>query len=307
MDEYKGRFLDTHRIIRPDEVEIVVPEAKVVAEGVAGRGPLRRVTYRDYQSSEPGQSLVPGIDGVVLIIYRDAETQLRRRIEGSWKVEHIPLGNVAIIGGGRPTELEWQGQTRISHVCLSHEVMAQTAAALEQDYEKLEIIDPLHFKNPQLLAVGDMLIQELRALAGSTTLLIDLLTSSLGVYLLRHGHRNSAQLRTRGGTPQLTTVQRALVLDFIEANIARNFRLQELATVAGLSEVHFARCFTNTFRESPHQFVLKQRILLAIERICRTKLNFAEIAELSGFADQAHLTRAVKKATGHTPSELRKA
>jgi AraC family transcriptional regulator len=305
MFESKQRLLDTHRIIRPDQVETIVP-ARVLAEGAVDRGPRRRVSFRDYESLEPGQARVPGIDRMVLIIYRNEATRLRRRVDEGWKDEHIRAGSLAVIGGGRPTELEWHGHTSISHVYLPNDLMADTAAALGQDYRRLEIIDPLHFENQSLQALGDALIWEMRAPGGGTNLLVDSLASSLSIYLLRHCHRNSRIPAIIRGEVRLTLAQRTRVLDFIEANISRNFRLVELAAVAGLSEVHFGRCFTNTFGESPHQFVLKQRTQLAIEWICQTEMAFAEIADLTGFAGQAHLTRAVKKATGYTPRVLRR-
>jgi AraC family transcriptional regulator len=300
--------LDSHRIIRPNEVEIVLPDVKVLAESAADHPAQRGISFRDYRgSAEPGQAQVPGIDGVVLIIYRDAETRLRRLVDAGWKDEHIPAGNMAVIGGQRPTALEWFGPTSASHIYLSNELMLGTAAALEQDYGKLEIVDPLHFENQPLQMLGDMLIRELRSPGGGVNLMVDSLALTLGAQLIRHYHRNSKVPRIIRGDVRLSTAQRKRVLDFIEANISCNFRLIELAALANLSEVHFGRCFANTFGETPHQFVLKQRTRLAIERIRRTDLAFAEIARLTGFSDQAHLTRAIRKATGCTPQALRRA
>jgi AraC family transcriptional regulator len=305
MSNNTRRLLDAHRIIRPDQIAAFVP-AKVTATGGDARDHRQRIAFRDYTSSAPGQVAVPGIDSVVLIIYRNTMTRLRRRLNERWKDEQIPAGGLALVGGRRPTELEWESPTSISHLYLSTELMVDTAAALEQDYSTLEIIDPLHFENPQLLAVGDMIIRELSSPTGGPSLLVDSLAAAMSVQLIHHYHRRSHTAKPGRSDVRLSAVQRTRVLDFIEANISRNFRLQELAAVAGLSEVHFGRCFTNTFGESPHQFVLKQRTRLAVEQITGTKLTFAEIAERTGFADQAHLTRVVKKSTGHAPRTLRK-
>jgi AraC family transcriptional regulator len=305
MLETLGKSLDAHRVIRPDQIETVVP-AEVLAKGAAKRSFQPHVSFRDYRSSRSGQALVPGVDSTVLIIYRDAMTRLRRRLDDGWKDEQIPGGNLAIIGGRRPTELEWDSHTKISHIYLPNELMVNTATALEQDYGELEIIDPLHFENQQLQVLGDMLIGELQSADGGVNLLVDCLASSLSVQLIRHYHRARKIPRIIRGDVRLSTAQRAQILDFIEANISRNFKLAELAKLVELSEVHFARCFAATFGVSPHQFVLKHRTQLAIELTLRTKLPFSEIADLTGFSDQAHLTRAVKSTTGLPPRVLRK-
>jgi AraC-like DNA-binding protein len=52
--------------------------------------------------------------------------------------------------------------------------------------------------------------------------------------------------------------------------------------------------------------VLNERVRLAVEKIRRTSLTLAEITAVTGFSDQAHMTREVKKATGQTPGALRK-
>jgi AraC family transcriptional regulator len=152
-----------------------------------------------------------------------------------------------------------------------------------------------------------MLVQELRSPGGGTNLAVDSLASLLSVHLLRCYHRNIRLSRTIRGDARLTKGQRARVLDFIQANISRNFGLLELASAVGMSGTNFRRCFKNTFGESPHQFVLNQRTQMAIEQICQTRLGFSQIAALTGFANRSHMTAAVKKATGLTLGALRKA
>jgi AraC family transcriptional regulator len=307
MSEHKRRLQDARRVISPDQIISVVP-ADILAEGVLDFGRQRHVSFRDYRSKDTeGHIVVPGIDSLVVIIYRNDLTRLRRRLDAGWQDEHISAGNIAIIGGGRPTELEWFSTTNVSHIYVPNKLLVATAAsAFERDYNDLEIIDPISFSDKYLLDVGEIIFSELRSPGDGANLFVDSLVSALSVQLIRRCHRDCGTLRAVRGEARLTAAQKIRVLDFIEANISRNFRLLELAALVELSEVHFGRCFMRTFGESPHQFVLKRRIRLAIERISQTKLTFAEIASLTGFADQAHLTRVVKKATGCTPSALRK-
>ena len=232
---------------------------------------------------------------------------MRRRFDEGWKEEHVRPGNVAIVGAGRVNDWEWPGQINVSHIYLSSDLMASTAAsAFERDYTKLDTVDALNAEDQQLQALGAMLAQELRSPCEGGELLVDSLATVLSVHLIRNFHRNcSAPCIGRGDT-RLTTAQRDRVLDFISAHISRNFKLLELAAVVGLGETQFLRCFRNTFNDSPHRYVLTERVRLAVEKIRRTSLTLAEITAVAGFSDQAHMTREVKKATGLTPGALRK-
>ena len=298
--------VDSHRMIPPDQVHIFVP-GDILAEGNAVQNDRRRIFFRDYRFL-PFQAAIPAIENLLVSIVGERLTLIRRRFDEGWKEGHFKPGNFAIVGAGRVSEWEWPDPINVSHIYLSNELMASTAAAeFERDYKKLEAIEAFNAHDQELQALGNMLAKELRSPSHGGRLLVDSLASALSVHLVRHYHRNCAVSRTTRAEVRLTTVQRARVLDFIDANIYRNFGLLELAAVAGLSETHFRRCFRTTFGESPHQFVLDQRARLAVERICRTNLALAEIAIAMGFADQAHMTHAVKRATGLTPSALRKA
>ena len=118
--------------------------------------------------------------------------------------------------------------------------------------------------------------------------------------VLRHASR---PIR-RGLSETLVPVKARRVIDYIEANLARDLQLVELCTVAGISRSHFARAFRNTIGMAPHTFVLQRRLARAVELLTLRKLLVREVAARCGFADQAHLTRAFKARFGHPPSAI---
>lgn len=81
------------------------------------------------------------------------------------------------------------------------------------------------------------------------------------------------------------------------AAVARSF---------GLHPVRFARLFREAFAQSPTAARQNRRAAHAIDRIVRSATPLAEIAAAEGFADQAHLSRAVGQATGWSPGRLRR-
>ncbi|CAM5336730.1 helix-turn-helix transcriptional regulator [Streptomyces chartreusis] len=85
--------------------------------------------------------------------------------------------------------------------------------------------------------------------------------------------------------------------------VAQRRRLvDDLARVAGVSPSHFTRVFRASTGQSPHQYVLGQRL----EQTIRALLTaVADIADACGFADQSHLTRTMRRHLGLTPSALR--
>lgn len=83
--------------------------------------------------------------------------------------------------------------------------------------------------------------------------------------------------------------------------------IASLAAAGGMS----ARAFQNAFRThvglSAKEFARIQRLQATIRRLDAADRPMAELAIESGFADQAHATREVRRVTGTTPARLRDA
>jgi AraC family transcriptional regulator len=95
------------------------------------------------------------------------------------------------------------------------------------------------------------------------------------------------------------------VTDFIQAHLSQNLSLEALAQQAGFSPYHFARLFRQMTGESPHHFVLRQRVERAQQLLKETNAPLAQVAIESGFANQSHLTRVFKQQRGLTPRAYR--
>jgi AraC family transcriptional regulator len=106
--------------------------------------------------------------------------------------------------------------------------------------------------------------------------------------------------------PGLSPAQLKKVKDFVEQEIATNFSLIDLASVAGYGPDHFARLFRSAVQQSPHQYVLSRRIERAKVMLRDSSVTIAEVALACGFASQAHLTTAFKQQTGTTPGAFRR-
>lgn len=95
------------------------------------------------------------------------------------------------------------------------------------------------------------------------------------------------------------------VTDYLNDTYARNTPLAELGTVAGVHPVCLARHFRKVHRCTVGEYVRALRIEHALTDLARSRKPIAEIAAEHGFADQSHLTRQVRLATGMTPRKWR--
>lgn len=95
------------------------------------------------------------------------------------------------------------------------------------------------------------------------------------------------------------------VLQYIDDHPAAKITLQHLATVAGLSRMHFAAQFKAATGMRPHQYLLKRRIERAEELLKQAEVSLVDVALTVGFQTQAHFTTVFKRFAGDTPYQWR--
>jgi AraC-like DNA-binding protein len=78
-------------------------------------------------------------------------------------------------------------------------------------------------------------------------------------------------------------------------------RLEAWAERHGMAPATLSRGFRTIFGTSPAAFRAEARALSAFALITAGTFSLAEIAAVAGFADQAHMTRAVRDLTGRPP------
>jgi AraC family transcriptional regulator len=104
----------------------------------------------------------------------------------------------------------------------------------------------------------------------------------------------------------LSEVCRRNVIDFVRSRISRDISLADMASVAGLSTTHFSHMFKKSLAQSPHQFLLHQRVQYAKELLSSLDLRMIDVALACGFKTQQHFARIFRKVCGLSPTEYRR-
>lgn len=95
------------------------------------------------------------------------------------------------------------------------------------------------------------------------------------------------------------------LLDMLREEVATWEGVAALAQRAGLSRSHFTRRFREVIGLPPKALAMGSRIEAAKHLLERPRVPVSGVAYRTGFADQSHLTRAFRRATGTTPARYR--
>ncbi|MBZ2172267.1 GyrI-like domain-containing protein [Nitratidesulfovibrio sp. SRB-5] len=97
------------------------------------------------------------------------------------------------------------------------------------------------------------------------------------------------------------------VIDYIVADPARDFTLDELAGAAPFSPFHFHRIFAGLVGETLHAFIRRLRMDRAANMLAfAPALNVTDVAMDCGFSSSQNFARAFRERFAMTPSEYRR-
>src|SRR5262249_8883998 len=102
----------------------------------------------------------------------------------------------------------------------------------------------------------------------------------------------------------LTTDLLNRLRDFVFEHLDEPLDVATLAKMTNRSQFHFSRVFTQSVGVSPHRYVVHLRLQRAVEMVRDGKFGLAAIAAKTGFADQSHLTRWIRRVHGVSPTQI---
>ena len=110
----------------------------------------------------------------------------------------------------------------------------------------------------------------------------------------------SEKIIEAGNAPGNLQLERAA--ECLASDLDQKISLDDAADAAGLSKYYLLRSFKARYGISPHLFRLQKRIDAA-RKLIQKGLTLSDVAVLTGFTDQSHLTNQFRKYTGATPGQ----
>jgi AraC family transcriptional regulator len=267
----------------------------------------RLITFRGggvHSVRPPGSQVFKAPEHFVAVMLAPA-TGIRASL-GSDKVHEYDadVGMIVINPANVESHVTWSSTRENIVVALTPESLRELAAhEFETDCAELQP-PPFGTVDPQALHLAQLLKAELTQRETPNELYVDSLVTMFGVHILRN-YTGVQQLppAPKGG---LSNRSGRRVQEFLDVNFSRKISVAELAAVCGLSPRHFIQAFTKSFGEPPYKHLLRLRLGFAERLLVKGELSIAEIAHLSGFSSQSHLTTVMMKYRRKTPMQVRR-
>lgn len=155
-----------------------------------------------------------------------------------------------------------------------------------------------HIGGPQVERLVAALATEASEGTPSGLAFVESLTTALGLQLVQQAGVFTPRQLARGG---LAPAVRRRILEMMDARPDAHLTIDILAREAGLSPAHFARAFKESVGRAPHQHLMSLRLERARRLLDHPDAALSDVAQRTGFADQAHFTRFFKRQFGVTP------
>src|SRR3546814_32967 len=166
------------------------------------------------------------------------------------------------------------------------------------------ILEPQLVMHDQLLAG---LVQACAAAMRETEMpaqaYVDHLSWALAAHLVRICCKKQVSQNSISG--QIPAERLRAIDDYIDAHLAFDIGVRDLAKAAGYSPIYFSRLFRETMGIPPYQYLLEKRVE-AVRNALFSSAQLADIALATGFCNQEHMTRAFRKHHKITPGRYRR-
>ena len=213
-------------------------------------------------------------------------------------------GDISITPAETPFFARWDSDDRFLQIRIASGFMQNIAReTLDTNPDSLELIPEFRTRDPQIEAIGMMMLSELQQENLGGKLYIESLLNVLAVHLLRKYSATKPQLGIyEGGLSERQLLQ---VVEYINEHLDREIKLADLAQLIDISQSHFSYLFKQSLGIPPYQYLLQQRIERAKQLLMQKERSIIDIALECGFNSHSHLSKQFRQLTGMTPKTYR--
>src|SRR5438445_6690976 len=197
---------------------------------------------------------------------------------------------------------EWVGLMNVRHLQLGISDAALMASS-DGAYGEVELRPSRKFADPRLSAMVAAVDAEMVAGFPSGRLFLDSVEQAMAVALVNgHAVRHRPVQIYRGG---LGSARLRRIKELVHAKMEDDLSLDEMAQSLGLSTAHFVRMFRKSTGETPHQFVLRQKVERAKSMLRAPGARVLDVAVACGFKTQQHFAQVFRDICGISPTGYR--
>lgn len=290
------------QLIRPEDLPNWVPGEVLRSSDGCG---WKDVALRAYRYAGLDVQ-VPAMADFVVVSYQHGATSMERRFEGHWTRTECRPGDISLLTRSQLSHWHWTEPIEVSHVYLSEGIVSRVAAdMLGRPIAEVRLHDLLRTQDAAITGVVEAIAREANGAAIGGSIYVEALSTQLTVHLLRH--YACVDFVDHSASGQFSTALRRRLEAHVADRLEQALSLEELASVAGIGVWSFCKHFRASFGTTPHGYIVERRLERARRLLTQSALPLKAVAAECGFADQAHLTRAMRAHMGCTPGSLRQA
>ena len=256
-------------------------------------------------SETPPDMEQPRLDRPYVVLHQGGAKRVTRRGDGPALT--VVAGDAAITSVSAGVAHSWstEGPIGFAHLYLPPAAIGRTIQEqFDRDPRSVEMNDCVAADSPLLKALFLGMLAQVEAPGVASRMVLDTLLQSFVVQLLCE--RSTLGSATPLAPHSLAPRRLRRVLDFIEANLADDLELDDLASVAGSSRFHFSRAFRDATGFPPYRYLVHRRIDAAKTLLLEGDLPISEISAKCGFKSSAQFSVMFKQVFGSTPGRFRR-
>ncbi|MEV0648113.1 AraC family transcriptional regulator [Phytomonospora sp. NPDC050363] len=208
-------------------------------------------------------------------------------------------------GPGEPREIPGPGPAT-SLLCGSYELAADRTHPLLAELPEVVHIPARLGTHPALRGAVDLLAAELAESRPGGDAAVPPLLDLLLLYILRARLAESAESAETGWAAAFADPPIAAALREVHADPSRQWTVESLGTVAGLSRAAFAKRFTATVGEAPLAYLTRWRMITAARLLREGDAPLSTVARHAGYGSEFAFGKAFKREYGTAPGRYRR-
>ncbi len=219
----------------------------------------------------------------------------QRRLQVSGDIHIVPMAEFL-------PAWEDDGPTRYLGISLTPSLMRLAADEMQLNFDSFTLPPQMQLRDEKIEHIALAIKAELEEKDTHDRVYAEGLGLALAVHLLRRYGRG----QSNGVKHGLTHKQLQSVRDYILEHLVQDLSLYKIASITGISASHFRVLFKQSIGLPVHKYVIKCRVERAVELLSNRRVKTSEVALKSGFADQSHMARCMRRVIGLTPAEVKR-